>query len=53
MNEGREMDQRVAEKSEMIRKRVRGEDGRGSVSMCSRQLKIACNSVVKEEDFSR
>jgi len=44
-----EMDETAAKESEMNTKGVG--DGRGSVSMCSRQLKIACNSVVNEENF--
>jgi len=48
--EGLKMDERAAKESEIIRKGVGG-GGRGSVSICSRQLKIACNSVVNEEVF--
>jgi len=46
--EGLEIDEKVAKVSETIRMGV-GEDESGSGSRCSRQLKIACNSVVKEE----
>ena len=49
--EGLEIDERAAE-SEMIRMGV-GEDESGSVSRGSRQLKIACNSVVNEEPVLR
>jgi len=50
--EGLEIDERAAKESEMIRMGV-GEDESGSVSRCSRQLKIACNSVLKEEAVQR
>jgi len=52
--EGLEIDERTAKESEMIRMDV-GEDESGSVSVsrCSRQLKIACNSVVNEEAVLR
>ena len=43
--EGLEVDERAAKESEMIRMGV-GEDENGSVSTCSRQLKMTCNSVV-------
>ena len=47
--EGREMNERVVKKSEMIRKgMVGGRERKGE--MCSRHLKIACNSVANEED---
>ena len=46
--EGLAIYERVAKELEMIRVRV-GEDGSGSESRCSRQLKIAWNSVVNEE----
>ena len=39
--EGLEIDERAAKESEIIRMDV-GEDEDGSVSRCSRQLKIAC-----------
>jgi len=45
--ENLEIDERAAKESEMIRMGAR-EDESGSVSRCSRQLKIACNSVVNE-----
>ena len=50
--EGLEIDQGAAKECKMIRMSV-GEDERGSVSRCSRQLKIACNSVVNEEAVLR
>jgi len=50
--EGLEIDARAAKESEMIRMGV-GADGSGSVSRCSRQLKIACNSVVNGEAVLR
>jgi len=53
--EGLEIDERAAKESEMIRMGV-GEDESRSVSRCSRQsrqLKIACNSVVNEEPVLR
>jgi len=46
--EGLEIDERAAKESELIRMGV-GEDESGSVSRCSKQLKIADNSVVNEE----
>ena len=51
---GLEIDKRVAKESQMIRMGI-GEDESGSmsVSRCSRQLKIACNSVVNEEAVLR
>jgi len=49
--EGPEMDERAAKESEMIWKGVRREGGKERKCMCSRQLKIACNSVVNEKDF--
>ena len=48
--EGLEIDERAAKDSEMIRMGG-GEDESGS--RCSRQLKIACNSVVNEEVMLR
>ena len=42
--QGVEIDERAAKESEMIWMGV-GEDESGSVSRCSRQLKIACNST--------
>jgi len=50
--EGLEIDVRAAKESEIIRMGV-GEDESGSVSRCSRQLKIACNSVVNEKAVLR
>jgi len=50
--EGLEIDGRAAKESEMIRMGV-GEDESGSVSRCSTQLKIDCNSVVNEEAVLR
>ena len=46
--ESLKINERAAKKYGMIRMGV-GEDEKGSVSRCSRQLKIACNSVVNEE----
>jgi len=54
-SEGREsleIDERVTKESEMIRIGV-GEDESGSVSTCSRQLRIACKSVMNEETVLR
>ena len=46
------IDERAAKESEIIRMGV-GDDQSGSVSRCSRQLKIACNSVVSKEAVLR
>ena len=50
--EGLEIDERAGKESEMIRMGV-GEDESVSGSRCSRQLKIAYNSVVIEEAVLR
>jgi len=54
--EGLEIDERAAKDYEMIRMGD-AEDGSGSVSVrvsrSSKQLKIACNSVVNEEAMLR
>jgi len=47
-----EIDERAAKESEMIRMGV-GEDKSGTVSRCSRQLKIVYNSVMNEEAVLR
>jgi len=51
-SKGLEIDERAAKESDMIRMGV-GKDESGSVSRCSRQLKIACNFVVNEEAVLR
>jgi len=50
--EGLEIDEKATKESEMIRMGV-GEDESGSVSRCSKQLKIAGYSVVNEEAVLR
>jgi len=47
-----EIDETAAKESEMIMMGV-GEDGSGNVNGCSRELKIACNSVVDEKAVLR